>query len=336
VAGPQEWGDCRIVIPTRPLTSWIDGVTKQTVVDFVIRVTARGGADYVPPAERVAVFDDDGTLWCEKPLPIDVMFIVRRLIVVAEQDGKLRDRQPWKAAHERDYPWLSSAIHGSCSGGSDGEALLDGARKALDGWSVEEYTATVATFVRQCHHPTLGCSFVGCSFVPMVELLRYLKENGFTAYIASGGDEYFMGVFTQAIFGIPPEHVIGHPSVLRRNEDVGIRSSGFRAGVKVSDGRWTRPRRSLDVVRSPPILAAGNSDADIPLLGLARVAPSRLQLLLLHDDANREFEYTAGAQRALEVAREESWTVVSMKHDWRTILAPRERARGGGLQTISG
>jgi FMN phosphatase YigB (HAD superfamily) len=164
-----------------PLPSWNDTPTRAAIVEFVEAAAA------LPPEERVAVFDDDGTLWCEKPMPIELGFILERLAAMAEHDEKLRERQPWRAAREHDYAWLGGVITKHYAGDdSDVKVLIGGILQAFAGWTVDEYGAAADAFLRGGRHPTLGHAFCNCAYRPMIELIRYLEANGFTTYIASG------------------------------------------------------------------------------------------------------------------------------------------------------
>jgi phosphoglycolate phosphatase-like HAD superfamily hydrolase len=192
------------------LASWRDTATREAIVAF-----AEGAAQDVPPEERVAVFDNDGTLWCEKPMPIELGFILQRLTEMAEQDESLRDKQPWKAAHEMDHAWLSGVITKHYAGDdTDVKVLMGGILQAFAGWTVDEYGAAAGTFVREAAHPTLERAFAACAYLPMIELLRYLESNGFTCYIASGGDRDFMRPVPVELYGIPSERVIGSSNAL--------------------------------------------------------------------------------------------------------------------------
>ena len=191
---------------TGVLAGWNDGPTKKAIVAFVERTVADG----VPPEERVAVFDNDGTLWCEKPLPIQADFILRRLYEMAEADPDLRDRQPWKAAYERDYGWLGKVLAEHYAGDETNvRTLLAGVLAAFAGISVDDFEAKSDAFLRTVQHPTLGRAYLECAYAPMVELLGYLEANGFTNYIASGGGRDFMRPISQEVYGIPRERVIG-------------------------------------------------------------------------------------------------------------------------------
>ena len=192
------------------LASWRDTPARRAIVEFVDRVTDNGGAEFVAPADRVAVFDNDGTLWSEKPIPIQLDFTLFRLAELANEDPSLRARQPYKAAIERDYRWLGDAMVKHYRGDdADLGVLLAAVQSAFEGMSVEGFSAEVMTWLGTAAHPVLHRPYLSCAFVPMVELLRYLEANGFTTYIASGGDRDFMRPFAEQIYGIPPERVIG-------------------------------------------------------------------------------------------------------------------------------
>jgi phosphoserine phosphatase len=311
------------VQPNRePLGSWNDTAARQAIVRFVETVTSHGGPGFVPPEERVAVFDNDGTLWCEKPMPIELGFILQRLAAMAEQDPSLRQRQPWKAAHERDYGWLGGVVTRHYHGDDSGvKVLLGGILQAFAGLRVEDYQAAARRYLHQGRHPTLGRGFRACGYRPMVELLDFLEANGFTSFIASGGDRDFMRPITQQLYGIPSEQVIGSSSALGYQEDEHGGSVVYLAEPDVLDDGPVKPVRIWSRIGRRPILAAGNSNGDIEMLRFAG-GPSRpaLRLLLLHDDPDREFDYVTGAERALEQAKTHGWTVVSIRNDWATVF----------------
>jgi phosphoserine phosphatase len=306
-----------------PLTSWRDTATRGAIVDFVERVTTAGGADYVAPAERIATFDNDGTLWCEKPMPIELGFILKRLAEMAEADESLRGKQPWRAARERDYRWLGEALTKHYHGDDgDVKVLIGGMVQAFAGMSVDDYAAAAGAFIRGGQHPTLGRTFHACGYAPMIELLDYLAANGFTNYIASGGDRDFMRPITEEVYNIPSECVIGSSNALRYLEDAGGGTITYAAEPDVFDDGPVKPLRIWSRVGRRPIIASGNSNGDIPMLRYAG-GPSRpaLRLLVLHDDGEREFEYVAGAEKSLEQAAAGDWTVISMKRDWSAVFA---------------
>ncbi len=305
-------------IETEKLTSWTAGAAKQAVVDFVERVVSED----VPVEERVAVFDNDGTLWCEKPLPIQADFILRRLFEMAQADPDLRGRQPWKAAYERDYAWLGKVLAEHYAGDDTNlPALAGGILAAFGGISVEEFDAKSEAFLRTTQHPTLGRGYLECAYLPMVELLGYLEANGFSNYIASGGGRDFMRPISQEVYGIPRERVIGSATTFEyaSNGNGGALTHG--AGVDYLDDGPQKPIRIWGRTGRRPILAAGNSNGDIQMLEFTHHQDTPLlRLLVLHDDDQREFDYVSGAEQALETADKSGWTVVSMKNDWATIF----------------
>jgi phosphoserine phosphatase len=305
-----------------PLPSWNDGASKQAILDFVQRVTTEGGADAVPPEERVAVFDNDGTLWCEKPMPIQLDFILRRLVVMAEQDPALQTRQPWQAAYTRDYGWLGEVLTKHYHGDdSELPVLAAGVLQAFAGVTVEDFEAQADRFLRGTQHPTLGRAYLACGYVPMVELLGYLDANGFSNYIASGGGRDFMRPISQEMYGVPRQRVIGSSVSLAWNDDGRGGTIVHRPELDVLDDGPEKPVRIWSRIGRRPLLAAGNSNGDIPMLAFAE-QPGRpgLRLLVLHDDPDREFDYTAGAEQALQLASSNGWTVVSIKDDWATVF----------------
>jgi hypothetical protein len=306
------------------LASWNDTPTRGAIVDFVERVVQEGSVHYLPPAERVAVFDNDGTLWCEKPMPIELGFILQRLAEMAEQDPSLSARQPWRAARDRDYAWLGNVITKHYHGDdSDVKVLMGGILRAFDGMTVEAYADRAEHFLQTVHHPTLGRRLRDCAYLPMVELLHYLEANRFTTYIASGGDRDFMRPITEEIYGIPAERVIGSSTGLRYEEDQdGGSTVVYQAEMDVFDDGPMKPVRIWSRIGRRPVVAGGNSNGDIAMLQYAnRNASPGLRLLILHDDEDREFSYTSGAETSLDQARTQGWTVVSIRNDWATVFA---------------
>jgi phosphoserine phosphatase len=303
---------------TDVLATWNDGAARRAVVEFVDR-TVSGG---VPVEERVAVFDNDGTLWCEKPMPIQADFILRRLYEMAEANPGLRGRQPWKAAYERDYGWLGTVLAEHYAGNDTNvRTLLAGVLAAYEGVSVEDFEVKSDTFLRTARHPTLGRGYLETAYVPMVELLGYLAANGFTNYIASGGGRDFMRPISQEVYGIPRDRVIGSATTLQYTSDNRGGTITHKAEADYLDDGPQKPIRIWSRTGRRPVLAAGNSNGDIPMLDFTQHQdkPS-LRLLVLHDDSQREFAYTSGAEQALEQADKSGWTIVSIKNDWATIF----------------
>lgn len=304
------------------LDLWNDGATRAVITGFVDRISAEGSADYVEPAARVAVFDNDGTLWCEKPLIIQVDFTVRRLAELAGQDPELRGRQPYRAAYEGDLHWLEGAAVKHYRGDDgDLELLAAAITSAFDQVAVEDYERQVTGFFDEAEHPTLERLYRLCGYAPMVQLLRYLEGHGFATYIASGGDRDFVRPVAQEMYGIPRERVIGSALGLAFDASDGRGRLLYTSTMDFLDDGPEKPVRIWSRVGRRPVLAVGNSNGDLPMLAYTAGHAGPSLPLLLHDDADREFDYTAGAEDALTVAADQDWTVVSIKDDWRQVFA---------------
>jgi phosphoserine phosphatase len=306
---------------TDPLPRWKDRPARRTVLEFVDR-TCGDGPDAVPAEERVAVFDNDGTLWCEKPMPIQLDFIIRRLVEMGAEQPELRERQPWKASHDEDYAWFGRVMDEHYAGNdADLGTLAAGILSAHAGISVEAFEEQADRFLRTAQHPVLGRPYLQCVYAPMIELIGYLQANGFSCYIASGGGRDFMRPITQDVYGISREQVIGsstsfsyagdeHGGTITRKPEADYLDDGPEKPVRI----WNRTGRR-------PLLAAGNSNGDVPMLEFTRHADKpTLRLVVLHDDAEREFAYTRGAETALDRAEAEGWTVISIENDWTTVF----------------
>jgi phosphoglycolate phosphatase-like HAD superfamily hydrolase len=299
------------------LAGWRDGNAKRAILDFVRRAAAQ-----VPVEERVAVFDNDGTLWCEKPMPIQLDFILRRLTGMAEADAALRARQPWKAAYEQDHAWLAAVLTQHYEGDDcNVRVFAAGILAAYDGITVEDFEAQSDRFLRETRHPTLGREYLRCAYAPMIELLDHLAANGFTSYIASGGGRDFMRPITAEVYGIPRERVIGSTAALAYRTDGHGGTIVHKAEADYLDDGPEKPVRIWSRTGRRPLLAAGNSNGDIAMLTFAQHPDKpHLRLLIRHDDDRREFAYTAGSEQALTQAAEQGWTVVSVRDDWSTVF----------------
>ena len=305
------------------LSLWNDTPTRNAILDFVARVSDKNTTNYVPPEERVAVFDNDGTLWCEKPVQVQIDFILRRLAAMAEKDSSLRKQQPWQAAYSKDTGWFSDTVTKHYHGDdSNLKVLIGGVLKAFSNMTVEDFEKMAADFMHQTQHPSLGVSYMEVGFSPMVELLRYLEANDFTTYIASGGGRDFMRPVTQTLYGIPPERVVGSAVKLSFQADDKEATIMRQAGADFVDDGPAKPVGIWERIGRRPIFAAGNANGDIPMLQYTDMnAQASLCLLVNHDDADREFDYTAGAEDALKMAQERDWVVVSVKDDFKTVFA---------------
>jgi phosphoserine phosphatase len=305
------------------LSSWNDGPTRSAITDFVARVTEEGGPDYVEPAARVAVFDNDGTLWTEKPLVIQLDFTIRRFRQLAENDRVLRTQQPYQAAYESDLDWMDAAMVKHYRGDdSDLKLLMGAVPRAFESLTVEDYDQRVKEFFDHADNPGLKRPYRECGYLPMVELLRYLEANGFATYIASGGDRDFMRPVAGGMYGIPPERIIGSALGITYSSEGGQYALMYKGAMDFFDDGPEKPIRIWSRIGRRPILAFGNSNGDVPMLAYAGSdSLPALRMLLLHDDSEREFDYVAGAEQAIDVAKQENWTVVSMKNDWAQVFA---------------
>ena len=299
------------------LDSWNAGAAKSAIVDFVVRVTKEGGRDYVPPAERIATIDNDGTLWCEQPVQVQVFFLTDRVKQLAAKDPSLSERQPFKALLEGDH----QTLHGL---GKQGVMELFAATHT--GMTTEEFDRIARTWFAEARHPKLGRLFAECTYWPQVELLDYLREHDFKTFIVSGGGIDLIRAFAEEAYGVPPEHVIGSSAKLRF-EVAGEQPVLMKLGELNSfDDREAKPQNIGLHIGRRPILAFGNSDGDLAMLRYTRSGPgARLALLVHHDDAEREFAYDRDFRlsplvEALDNSAEYGITLVSMKRDWKTVF----------------
>lgn len=301
-----------------PLASWEDGPIKKAILDFVTRVTKEGGPDYVRPAERIATFDNDGTLWCEQPLQVQIFFAFDRLDALAKRDPSMRERQPFKAFIERDLKAIASL-------GKQGAFEFGFATHA--GITTDEFAQIAKAWFAAAKHPKLGRLFTQCVYQPQLELLAYLRLNGFKTFIVSGGGIELMRAFAEEVYGIPPEQVIGSSIKTRFEVQDGRTTLMKLADLNSFDDREVKVQNIELHIGRRPILAFGNSDGDLAMLRYARSdGTARLALLLHHDDAEREFAYDREFRlsplvEALDRADDYNITVVSMKRDWATVFA---------------
>ncbi|UYO97297.1 haloacid dehalogenase-like hydrolase [Microbacterium sp. M28] len=300
------------------LPSWRDTPTRTAILDFVAAVTEESGADYVAPEERVAVFDNDGTLWTEKPMVTQLHYLLGEWKKAAEADPALAEKQPYKAAASGDLEWLAAAVDKHYAGDdADLGVLIAAVAGSSAGRSVDDYAASVAEFYRDARHLSLGTPYSLAVYQPMVELVRYLEANGFTAYIVSGGERDFMRPMTVANYGIPAERVIGTGLGLTYDEEANVvryapKLAYFDDGPEKPVRIWMRTGRR-------PILAAGNSNGDVPMLRYAQGSPRSLALLVHHDDDTDrgDIPYDNGAEKALAA---DDLTVISVRDDWSQVF----------------
>ena len=287
-----------------PLPTWNDGTTKHAILTFVESVTTKG-ASFVPAAERIATFDNDGTLWCEKPMYVQADFILHKWGAMAKQDPKLAQHQPYKAVAEGDAKWLGSIT-------SHVPELVKGVSEAFGGITVDAFDQEVGHFFASAKHPTLGVPYTDVAYRPMLELIEFLEANEFRVFICSAGGRDFMRVVCEEVYGLPRERVIGTGAPVELKDGKLMRTAGVEHPIDDGPGKpvhiWQRTGRR-------PLLAGGNADGDIQMLSEAKFS-----LLVHHDDAKREFAYDVGAEQALAAAKAGGWTVASIADDFATVF----------------
>ena len=303
---------------TDSLPSWNDGPAKASIVDFVARVTAQGGPDFVPVDQRIAVFDNDGTLWCEQPMYVQLAFILDRVKAMAPLHPEWKDTQPFKAVLEGDLRALAAS-------GERGMVELGMATHA--GMTTAEFEKIVSDWLATARHPRFKRPYTEIVYQPMLELLAYLRANGFKTFIVSGGGIEFMRPWSEKVYGVPPEQVVGS-SIKTRFE---MRDSApvlFRLPqVNFIDDGPGKPVGINEHIGRRAIAAFGNSDGDLEMLQWTTLSGGvRLGLIVHHTDADREFAYDRQSHfgkldKALDAAALNKWTVVDMKRDWKRIFA---------------
>ena len=300
-----------------PLPSWNSGVARSAILDFVARVTKEGGPDFVPPAERIATFDNDGTLWCEQPMQVQIFFLIDRVKELAAKDPPMLERQPFKALLEHDHKTLHALGK---------QAIQDLMAATHAGMNEEEFDSIARKWFASARHPKFGRLFKQCTYRPQVELLGYLRENGFKTFIVSGGGIDFIRAFAEESYDIPREQVIGSSAKLHYEMKDGRIALMKQSELNSFDDREAKPQNIGLHIGRRPILAFGNSDGDLAMLRYTRSGTgARLALLIHHDDAEREVAYDrefrlSPLTEALDKASQYGITVVSMKRDWKTVF----------------
>jgi phosphoglycolate phosphatase-like HAD superfamily hydrolase len=306
------------------LSSWNDGTTKSAILDFVKKVTTAGSPTFIPPADRVVTFDNDGTLWLEKPLYIQLQHGLQAIGKAAAEKPELRDRQPFKAVYEKDMAWLGKAAADYAKGDPSGVFILvSGLTEVLEGVTVEAFMAEVKEFLSNAQDPRFKKAYKQLTYKPMVELVHYLQESGFQVYITSGGGRDFIRAVCEEIYNIPRSMVIGSTVNFKYTEDAQgvpqvLRTKEIEQPIDDGPGKPPHIHRAIG---RRPIMAAGNSDGDIHMLKYSSGSKGiSLSLLVHHDDADREYAYDSGSEKALQLAAQAGWVVVSMKNDWKTVF----------------
>jgi phosphoglycolate phosphatase-like HAD superfamily hydrolase len=299
-----------------PLPSWNEGATKQSILDFVRGVTTSGSPHFVKPEERIAVFDNDGTLWSESPFYFQLAFVLDRMKVLALQHPEWKDNLLYSAVLRDDLKAVAAA-------GERG--LLELAMITHAGMTTEEFSKIVEDWITNARHPKFNRCYTEVIFQPMLELLAYLRANGFKTFIVSGGGVEFMRVWAEKTYGIPPEQVIGSSIVTKFEMRDGVPVLTRLPQLNFVDDNVGKPVAINMHIGRRPIAAFGNSDGDLQMLQwTAAGSGSRFALLVHHTDDLREYAYEATSMGKLEVALTEAatrgWTVVDMKNDWNRIF----------------
>jgi phosphoserine phosphatase len=301
------------------LPSWNDGAAKERILAFVKTVTEPGGKDFVPPAERIAVFDNDGTLWSEQPVYFQAMFVRDRVVALVPKNPAWKTKEPFASLIKGD-------MKGVAASGEKGMATLMAATHA--GMTTTEFNKSVSDWIATARHPKTGRLLTDMTFQPMKELLAYLRDNGFKTFIVSGGGIEFMRPWTERVYGIPPEQVVGSSGGLKYEVRDGKPVLLKLPTVVLNDDKDGKPVGIQRHIGRRPIAAFGNSDGDFEMLAWTTGAPgARLGVLIHHDDAEREFAYDRKSHvgqlaRGLDEAVARGWTVVSMKADWKLVFKP--------------
>jgi phosphoserine phosphatase len=302
-----------------PLPSWNEGPTKQSILDFVAKVTKEGGADFVPPAERIATFDNDGTLWPEDPITFEFAFAIDRIKETAASHPEWKEKQPFKAVLEND-------VHNLVGQGR--KALIELILATHAGMTTGEFDRDVRDWISKAKHPRYHCLYTDLGYQPMLEVLAYLRANGFKTFIVSGGGTEFMRVFADKLYGIPPEQVIG--TMFKTNYELRNDKPVLTILPEVSyvDDKAGKAIAIHQLIGRHPVMAFGNSDGDWEMLQYTTIGRSpSFGLIVHHTDAEREYAYDAHPKssgklvEALAAAPKRGWTVVDMKKDWKVIFS---------------
>ena len=299
------------------LPSWNDGATKQAIVNFVMKVTKEGGLNFVPAAERIATFDNDGTLWAEQPLYFQFYFALDRVKTLAPQHPEWKEKEPFASL-------LKGDMKGALAGGES--AIFQIVMATHAGMTTDEFAKIVDDWIAIAKHPVTKRPYTEMAYQPMLDLLTYLRANGFKTFIVSGGGVEFMRVFAEKVYGIPPEQVIGSSGKLRFDLHDGAPMLMKLPELNFFDDKAGKPIAIQTHIGRRPIAAFGNSDGDLQMLQWT-CADSRQHLCLYihHTDAEREWAYDRQSSigrldKGLDEAQQRGWTVVDMKNDWKVIF----------------
>ena len=304
---------------TDPLPSWNDGAVKKSITDFVARVTAPGGPDFISTEQRIAAFDNDGTLWCEQPVYFQFAFALDRIRSMAPQHPEWKTTQPFKAILDKDMKALAT---------SGEKGLLQVMAATHAGMTTEQFSEAVTDWIAFARHPRFNRPYTELVYQPMLELLAYLRANGFKTFVVSGGGVEFMRPWMEKVYGIPPEQVVGSSGSVK----FAIGSDGKPELTKLTkiefiDDGPGKPAGINRFIGRRPVFAFGNSDGDLQMLQWTTAgASARFAGIVRHTDADREYAYDRQSKigkldKALDAAAAKGWTVVDMKKDWKKVFA---------------
>lgn len=306
------WAQLALAQPADPLPSWNDGPNKAAIIDFVNAVTREGAPNFVPVPERIATFDNDGTLWAEKPLYFQLYFILDRIKALAPQHPEWQTQEPFAAV-------LKGDLKGALTGGD--KALIELAMAAQTGMSTADFERQVKDWIATARHPQTKLLYTEMVYQPMLELLAYLRANGFKTFIVSGGGMTFMRPWTERVYGVPPEQVVG--SSVATQYELGPDGPVIMRLPRIAfvDDKAGKPVGINAHIGRRPLAAFGNSDGDIQMLEWTTLGQTRPRLAMLvhHTDAVREYAYDKGTENALVEAKAKGWHIVDMKDDWKVI-----------------
>ncbi len=305
-------------IGAQPLPSWNDGDAKQSIISFVERVTKEGTPDFVPPAERIATFDNDGTLWAEQPAYFQLIYAIDRVKALAPEHPEWKTTEPFASVLKGDMKAVAASGH---------ERLAELMAVSHAGMTIDEFSEQVSDWLATAKHPKTGRAYNEMIYQPMLEVLEYLRENGFKTFIVSGGGIEFMRVFAEETYGIPPEQVVGSSLKMKLEERDGVPVLVKLAEIDLIDDKEGKPVGIQSHIGRRPIASFGNSDGDLQMLQWAAAGKEHPSFCLLvhHTDAEREWAYDRDSHigqldKAWDEANERGWTVVDMAKDWKTIF----------------
>ena len=303
--------------PVATLPSWTDGAAKKAITSFVSRVTTAGSPDFVAASERIAVFDNDGTLWAEQPIYVQLAFALDRVKALAPQHPEWQTREPFKSV-------IAGDLKAVLAGGE--HALMDIMAASHAGNTTAEFEQVVTDWVATAKHPKTGRLYTEMVYRPMLEVLAYLRANGFKTYIVSGGGVEFMRPWAERVYGIPPEQVVGSRGRMKYEVRGGVPVLARLAEIDLVDDKAGKPVGIQQAIGRRPTIAFGNSDGDFEMLEWTTTAPGpRLGVIVHHTDADREWAYDRESHigrlaRGLDEAAARGWVVVDMKQEWARIF----------------